>query len=182
MTEERGSWPKSKWLWIPFSLVLIVALVLVGAIAGRGGIASKPIEEEPSALPIPEQEELAPVEEPGVPAGEPGAPESGNPKLESSLNQLLAAHSAGGLAEAQAFATSRALIMSDGQVLVEIVADAGEMQALQEAVEAAGGVYRGHYEGLMEAMVPIEELESLAANPGVQVIRPPQQAIPAISE
>jgi hypothetical protein len=182
MTEERGSWTKSKWLWIPFSLVLIVALVLVGAIAGRGGIASQPAGEEPSQIPIPEQEDLVPAKEATVPSGEADAAESGSPKLESSLNQLLAARSAGGFAEAQAFATSRGIILSDGQVLVEITADADEMQALKEAVEAAGGEYRGHYESLMEALVPIGELASLAARPEVQLIRPPQQAIPAISQ
>jgi hypothetical protein len=182
MTKERGSWSRNKWLWIPFSLVLIVALIVIGAIAGRGGIASRPVEEQPSQLPVPEQEELVPVEEPGVPAEESGAAEAGNPKLESSLNELLAALGAGGAAEAQAFAASRAIIMENGQVLVEIVAEAGAMASLQEAVEAAGGEYRGHYEDLMEAMVPLEALASLAARPEVQLIRPPQQAIPSISD
>ncbi len=96
MTEERQSWTKSKWLWMPFSLLLIAGLVLVGAIVGRGGLASKPVEEEPAQHP-PRTGGL-------VPAQEPQAPVSSNPKLDSSLNQLLAAYQGEGLQGAQAFA------------------------------------------------------------------------------
>ena len=174
MTKERGSWTKSKWLWMPFSLLLIVGLVLVGAIIGRGGLA-KPVEEEPAQHPAPDQEAL-------VPADEPEAPASSNPKLDSSLNQLLAAYQGEGLAGAQSFATSRSLGLNNGLVHVEILAGAGDMPALQEAVEATGGEYLGHYQDLMEATVPIEKLEALAGSPEVQIIRQPQQAIPATSE
>lgn len=175
MTKERSAWLKNKWLWMPFSLFLIVGLVLVGTIIGQGGTTAKPGTEEPSQQPAPDQEELAPAEEPE-------APPSVNPKLDSALNQLLEAHNSGGMPEAQAFAASRAVTLDGNQVLVEIVAMAEGMTALQEAVQAAGGEYRGHYQDLMEATVPIEALDSLAARAEVLLIRQPQQAMPAISE
>jgi len=174
MTREQSSWTKSKWLWLPISLLLIVGIVLVGAVVGRGGIASKPVEEEPPQITAPDLEEV-------TPATEPEAPASSSPKLDSSLNQLLDAYKGEGLSGAQAFATSRTLNLVDGQVHVEIVAAAGDMPALQGAVEAAGGEYRGHYQDLMEATVPIEELEPLAARPEVQRIREPHQAMPGSS-
>ena len=104
-------------------------------------------------------------------------PKEGNPKLGSSLNQLVEAYDRGGLAEAQAFARTRGMVLRDDRVQVEVVAAGEAMSDLIEAVEAVGGEYQGHYETLLQALVPIVALESLAERPDVQVIREPQRAV-----
>ena len=104
-------------------------------------------------------------------------PKEGNPKLGSSLNQLLEAYRSGGLAEAQAFAKTREMVLRDDRVQVEVVAAREAMSDLREAVEAVGGEYQGHYETLLQALVPIGALESLAERADVQVIREPQRAV-----
>lgn len=169
--EKLGSWIKSRWLWLPVSLLLIVGLVLVGTILGQAGSAPDPAKEEPLVHPGPEVTDMKEADESDATAG-------GHPKLASSLNQLLAAYGHDGSSGAQAFAATRGIGLNEGQVHVEILTTAEEIPGLQEAIQASGGEYLGHYEGLMEAMVPIEELVSLAARPEVQIIREPQQAIP----
>lgn len=106
-------------------------------------------------------------------------PRRGNPKLESSLNQLLEAYKQGGLAEAQAFAETRQIELKDGRVQVEIVATTTEAIAdLREAIEALGGEYQSHYGNLLQALVPVDALETLAQRPDVEVIREPRRAGP----
>jgi hypothetical protein len=103
-------------------------------------------------------------------------PSRHNPKLESSLNQLLEAYYRGGLAEAQAFATTRRITLNDNLVQVEVIAtEETATPDLKEAIEAMGGEYQGHYQTLLQALVPIDSLESLAERPDVQVIRQPQR-------
>ncbi len=104
-------------------------------------------------------------------------PREGNPKLGTALNQLLEAYHSGGLAEAQAFAKTRELVLRDDRVQVEVVADTEAMSNLKEAVEAMGGEYQGHYETLLQALVPIAALESLAERADVQLIREPRRAV-----
>jgi hypothetical protein len=172
MTNEPSSRGISKWLWLPFSLLLIAGLVLVGVVAGQGGVTSKPEEDQPPQQPAPDPEDV-------TPAGEPASPSSTNPKLDTTLNGLLEAYQSGGLSGAEAFAASRSLSLSGGRIRVEITASEGGIPAAQEAVEAAGGEYLGHYQDLMEAEVPIEALEPLAAHTEVLFIRVPEQAIPS---
>jgi hypothetical protein len=107
-----------------------------------------------------------------------GRPSEQNPKLDSSLNQLLEAQREG-LAEAQAFATTHMMVIEGDRVQVELIATQEEaIDDLIAAVEAVGGEYQGHYTTLLQALVPIGALESLAQRPDVQVIREPQRAIP----
>ena len=105
-------------------------------------------------------------------------PSGGSPKLESSLNQLLEAYEQGGLVGVQAFAEMHRMVLDEGRVQVEVVVAKEAMTDLREAVEAVGGVVQGHHETLLQALVPLESLESLAQRPDVAVIREPRRAGP----
>jgi hypothetical protein len=105
-------------------------------------------------------------------------PSRGHPKLEASLNQLLEAYHRGGLAEAQAFATMHMMVIEGDRVQVEVMAtEEAAIPGLKETVETVGGEYQGHYKTLLQALIPIDDLESLAERPGVQVVRLPQRAV-----
>jgi len=106
--------------------------------------------------------------------GEP--PSRGDPKLGSSLNQLLEAYRQDGLAEAQTFAERRGMTLEDGRVQVEIVVVGDAVDDVRAAVEALEGEYQGHYEDLLQALVPLDALASLARRPDVAVIREPRRA------
>jgi hypothetical protein len=105
-------------------------------------------------------------------------PSGDNPKLGSSLNQLLDAYQRGGLAEAQAFAETHRMVLEDGRVQVVIVTTPEAVSDLQEAVATLGGEVQGHYETMLQALVPLEALETLARRPDVDVIREPRRAGP----
>ncbi len=101
----------------------------------------------------------------------------GNPKLGTSLNQLLVAYRRNGLAGAQDFADQHVMLLDAHRVQVEVVADGEAMAGIRETVEALGGEYQGHYETLLQALVPIDALESLAEQPDVWFVRDPRRAI-----
>lgn len=105
-------------------------------------------------------------------------PPTQNPKLDSSLNQLLEAHRNRGSVEAEGLAQTRRMALEDNRVQVEFIVAQETMNDLIAAIEAIGGAYQGHYQTLAQAIVPIEALESLAQRPDVQVIRNPIRAVP----
>ena len=107
-----------------------------------------------------------------------GRPSKGNHKLESSLNQLLEVDRCKGLAEAQAFAMSHNMVLQHDRVQVTIVTSEEAVDDVRDAMEAVGGAYQTHYRNLLQALVPIGELEVLAERPDVQVIREPRRPIP----
>ena len=110
-------------------------------------------------------------------------PAGGNPKLDSSLTELLEAYYRGGRAEAQSFGARHMLAIHDGRVQVEMEILPEAMDDVRKAIEVAGGEYQGHYKTLVQALVPINSLESLAQRSDVLFIRQPRRAIPlAISE
>jgi hypothetical protein len=106
-----------------------------------------------------------------IPSKEAQRPSKGNPKLGSSLNQLAEAYRRGGIVEAQAFATSHNLVLQNDCVQVTIVTSEEAIEDIRCAVKAIGGEYQTHYRNLLQALVPIGNLEVLAQRPDVQVIR-----------
>jgi hypothetical protein len=166
-----GSWPGL------VSLCGTIGLVLVAAWLSSCGMSS----EAGTMLP----EQPIPPEGTLVEAPRTGEPAAMHPKLDSSLNQLLDAYQREGMAGAQAFAETRGLVLDGQRVQVVLVMAPESVEGLTEAVEelteavaGEGGEVQGHYEGLLEALVPIEALASLAELPEVQQIREPQRAVP----
>jgi hypothetical protein len=103
-------------------------------------------------------------------------PSRGDPKLGSSLDQLLEVYRQDGLAEAQAFAERRGMALEGGRVQVEIVVVGDAVDDVRAAIEALEGEYQGHYGNLLQALVPLDALTSLAQRPDVAVIREPLRA------
>jgi hypothetical protein len=103
-------------------------------------------------------------------------PSRGDPKLGSALNQLLEAYRQDGLAEAQTFAERRGMTLDDGRVQVEIVVGGDAVDDVRAAVETLEGEYQGHYGDLLQALVPLDALTSLAQRPDVAIIREPRRA------
>jgi hypothetical protein len=100
-----------------------------------------------------------------------------NPKLGSSLNRLLNAYHQGGIAGAHAFAERHMMVIENDRVQVTIVTTEETIDEVRSAVEAVGGEYQLHYKDLLQAMVPIGELESLANRSDIQIVREPVRAI-----
>jgi len=164
--------------------VTVTLLILAQLSFSSAPIVGEPAElvlvaDDPIATPMPEEPKqwstgavttvkVAPRERPS----------KGHPKLASSLNQLLAVHRSEGLAEAQTFATSHNMVLQDDRVQVKIVATDEAIDDIRKAVEAVGGEYQAHYQNLLQALLPIGELEALAERPDVQIIREPLRAIP----
>jgi hypothetical protein len=100
-----------------------------------------------------------------------------NPKLDSSLNQLLDAYRNDGIAEAQSFATTHGMILEGDRVQVVIVTTPQAIDKLTETVISLGGEVQSHYKGQLQALVPIDSLESLAELQDIQRIREPSRPI-----
>ena len=102
----------------------------------------------------------------------------GNPKIDTLLNQLLEAYHRGGLAEAQDFATRHGIVLEEDLVQVELIAaEETAILSLEETIKTVGGKYQGHYQALIQALVPIETLETLAERSDVQAIRLPRRPV-----
>ena len=149
-------------LWRSIGLILTVGFLLSGCMVGT---------EEPAppemTLPVDDLVEVQETKPPVIT----------NPKLDSSLNQLLDAYRNDGMAEAQSFATTHGMVLEGDRVQVVIVTTSQAIDKLTETVTSLGGEVQGHYEGYLQALVPIDSLESLAEQQLVQLIREPSQPI-----
>jgi hypothetical protein len=150
---KKSREPSRVWLWV--SLFLATGLALAGCAAGPTSAATEveSVEQATDAEP------------------------SSNPKLDSSLNQLLDAHRQGGMDEAQAFAQGHGLALEADSVWVIVITAPDKVEALTDVIVGAGGQVRGHYEGHIEALIPIDELVALAGRPEVELIQQPAGAI-----
>lgn len=151
-------------------LLLTVGLLLPGSTV----VADEPVPPsgpgEPPVWQVPPAGTL-------VETGEVAATSVGNPKLGASLNQLLDVHRRAGLMEAQTFATAHAMVLEDDRVQVVAVMAQEVISDVKAAVETLGGEYQLHYEGLLQALIPIDALESLAERPDVQLVREPLRPV-----
>ena len=151
------------WLWRSIVLILTVGFLLSGCMVGT---------EEPTppkmTLPVDDLVEVQETKPPVIT----------NPKLDSSLNQLLDAYRNDGMAEAQSFATTHGMVLEGDRVQVVIVTTPQAIDKLTETVISLGGEVQGHYKGQLQALLPIDSLESLAEQQHVQRIREPSQPIP----
>jgi len=151
------------WLWRSIGLILTIGFLLSGSMVGAG----EPTPPRETTIP---DNGLVEVQETKAPA-------ITNTKLDSSLNQLLDIHRNKGMTRSQTFATTRAMVLEGDSVQVVIVTTPQAVDKLTETVISLGGEVQGHYEGHLQALVPIDSLESLAEQQHVQRIREPSQPI-----
>lgn len=105
-------------------------------------------------------------------------PSKGNPKLGSSLNQLLEVHQQNGTAEVQTFVLNHQMVVRDDCIQVTIITADNAIDQVRNAVEVAGGKYELHYQNRLQAMVPVGVLEELADRSDVLIIREPRRVVP----
>ena len=150
------------WLWRSIGLLLASGFLLSGCMVGT---------EEPTppemTLPVDILVEVQETKPPVIT----------NPKLDSSLNQLLDAYRNYGMAEAQTFATTHGMVLEGDRVQMVIVTTPQAIDKLTKTVIILGGEVQSHYKGQLQALVPIDSLESLAEQQDVQRIREPSQPI-----
>lgn len=115
----------------------------------------------------------------GQPASDIELPPKGNPKLDSQLNQLVRAESRG---EAASFAGQSAIELVEGSIRVIIECVSGQLEAATEAATDAGARLETSYDNLIQAVVPITSLTTLADAASIKFIRLPQRPLPAATE
>ena len=102
-------------------------------------------------------------------------PDKGNPKLDSQLNQLVDAKRHG---EAASFAEQSDIDLVDGAVRVIIECVLGQLEAATEAATNAGAKLETSYDNLLQVVVPITSLTTLADAASIHFIRLPQYPLP----
>ncbi len=102
-------------------------------------------------------------------------PDKGNPKLDSQLNQLVDAEGHG---EAASFAEQSDIELVDGAVRVIIECVPGQLEAATEAATNAGAQLETSYDNLLQVVVPITSLTTLADAASIHFIRLPQYPLP----
>jgi hypothetical protein len=152
------------WLWRSTGLILTVGILLSGSMVGAG----EPTPPPEITLPVDALVEMQGAKPPVVT----------NPKLDSSLNQLLNIHQNIGITRSQTFAAMHGMVLEGDRVQVVIVTTPQAIDELTETVISLGGEVQGHYEGRLQALVPIDSLESLAEQEYVLRIREPSRPIP----
>ena len=111
---------------------------------------------------------------------------SGNPKLSSSLNQLVSACQHSAEFRVNAFAKERGMKLKDDliRVVIEINADSHEPLAegiiddLRDRIIHAGGKFELDFHNLLQVLLPVEALEEATSWPEVKFIREPFRAHP----
>ena len=103
-------------------------------------------------------------------------PDKGHPQLNSQLNQLVRAERNG---QAASFAQQSNIDLVDGAVRVIIECVPGQLEAATEAVTNAGAKLETSYDNLLQVLVPITSLTTLADAASIHLIRLPQYPLPA---
>jgi len=106
-------------------------------------------------------------------------PDKGNPKLDSQLNQLIRAEKQG---EAVVFAEQHGIELIDGRVRVIIECEPGQLDGASEAALDVGATLETSYSDMLQVVVPITSLTSLADASSIRFIRLPQQPLPAATD
>ena len=105
------------------------------------------------------------------------SPGKGNPKLDSQLNQLIRAEMQG---EALSFAEQHGIELVGGNVRVIVECIAAQLDGATGAVLDAGAKLEASHDNLLQVVVPISSLETLAGTACIRFIRLPQQPLPGI--
>ena len=165
---DLGARSKSGAKWV--SLLLVPALVLLGVSSGGAappspGDGLEIIEMPPGAFSLSGGFAL-------------DVQEGLNPALDSTLNDVSAAARVS-VQAALDLAQARSLRTSGGRVHVQIVVQALGLQAILDAIAAAGGEVTGVGSdgALIQGWLPVESLDAIASQDGVQLVRRPAQAV-----
>src|SRR3954447_23659680 len=153
-------------------LLAIVALLAIGVLPA--GAAPGTPRRAPALGPAPQHDE----DLSGASFVAPMAQAGKNPSLASSLVGVGKQDRAAGRSAALSQARSSGLAVKDDRVRVEILADASNESAVQAAVAKAGGMVERSASGLVQALVPLSELEQVASTPGVQYVQPARRLFP----
>ena len=103
-------------------------------------------------------------------------PEKGNPRLDSHLNQLVSAEKRG---EAASFAAQSNIELVGGSVRVIIECVPGQLEAATEAAAEAGAEIETSHDDLLQAVVPVTSLTTLADASSIEFIRLPRYPLPS---
>lgn len=104
-----------------------------------------------------------------------------NPRLESSMVQLVTIQSAEGPAAAADFAVRSGIALRDGQVQIVLEAAPGTTEAVSQTAQAAGGTIQTVHGDLVQAEVPVESLINLGSSPSVEYVRQPRRPTLAVT-
>jgi len=151
------------WLWRSIGLILTIGFLLSGSMVGAG----EPTPPPEMTLPVDDLVEVQETKSHVIT----------NPKLDSSLNQLLDIHRNKGMTRSQTFATTHGIVLEGDRVQVVIVTTSQAIDKLTDSVTSLSGEVQGQYEGHLQVLVPIDSLESLAERQHVQRIREPSRPI-----
>ena len=102
-------------------------------------------------------------------------PDKGNPKLDSVLNQLVLAEKRG---EATAFAAQSSIELNDGSIRVIIESVPGRLEEAKEVASDANARIETSYNNLLQVVVPISGLLTLAESESIDYIRLPHTPWP----
>jgi len=100
----------------------------------------------------------------------------GHAKLDSQLNQLVTADKRG---EAESFAAESAIEIIDGNVRVIIECLPGRLAETSETASGLGAIVESSHEDLLQAVIPINLITTLADEESVRLIRLPFPIEPA---
>ena len=140
-------------LWMAILLVLLPVAITVGC------------QQQPDTAPT-----LSPTPNPLSPA----LPEKGNSKLDSQLNQLIQAERLG---DAASFAAQSSIELIDGSVRIIVESLPEQVDATTKAASALG-VVETSYGDLLQVLVPVASLTTLAYEASVRFVRLPQYPVP----
>jgi len=103
-------------------------------------------------------------------------PEKGDPKLDSQLNQLVSANTTKRVA-ALAEESNIKLVDDNVRVIIECLPD-----QIEDATEVAddSGIVEASYENLIQVVVPISQLTTLADAPSIRLVRLPREPLPDV--
>jgi hypothetical protein len=118
----------------------------------------------------------------------PEVPKTGNPKIEYALTELLEIRLSRGPESMKSHAALRDIEMSGDMVRVVVeakepagprgTATAAALLPVQNRLESLGGRMETQYENLVQGLIRIEQIESLADTPHVRFVRLPFKAFP----
>lgn len=104
-------------------------------------------------------------------------PHKGHPKLGSVLWELLATEEV----DAGSFARQRMIELTDGRIRVVIEAEPGETLRAIETAKALGATVEVSCQNLVQVVIPVARLISLADDPNVCFVRLPRYACPPVT-